>query len=408
MKGVRVSLLIVFLVSLSGGYFLSPEKKVDESLYLREVAPETEFSPKKGAYYPSVEGVIAFNTYDIAPEIKGYAGPIKLLIVLGPDGKIRGIRLLEHRETPNYVHRMETPGFLGQFLGKDINDPFLVDRDIDGITRATVSVEALAKTVRESSGAAGKEFMGLAVIGKDGGSAVGGGGTAAYKWIAYIGLFAFAFAGYFITRRNKRFLRLRDVSLLLSIVIMGLWLSAPFSILHVFNLVLGRSSADPLLYALIASTALSIIAAGRFYCGWLCPFGALSEVAGRLPIRKWQVAHAVDDKWRNLKYILLGTAVGAVFIFRKPEFGNYETYVTLFSFKGNALTWALVGASLVLSLRVERFWCRYLCPVGALTGALSRKAKGYPSRHDCPMVNKPDPLISECIRCNRCYLSRPE
>jgi len=402
MKGVRVSLLIVFLVSLSGGYLLSPEKKVDESLYLREVAPETEFLPKKGAYYPSEEGVIAFNTYDITPEIKGYAGPIKFLIALGPDGKIRGIRLLEHKETPNYVHRMETPGFLSQFLGKGVNDPFLVDRDIDGISRATVSVEALAKTVRESSKKAGRD-MGLAVIGKDGGSAAPHIGGAA----AYLGLFAFALTGYFITRKSKRQLRLRDISLLLSIAVLGLWLSAPFSILHVFNLLLGRSSADPLLYALIASTALSIIAAGRFYCGWLCPFGAISEVAGRLPIRKWQVAYETDDRWRNAKYLLFGAAVAVVFLTRKTGFGNFETYVTLFSRSGNALTWSLVGVSLILSLRVERFWCRYLCPVAALTGALSRKTKGYPSRHDCPMANKPDPSISECIRCNRCYLSPP-
>ena len=65
--------------------------------------------------------------------------------------------------------------------------------------------------------------------------------------------------------------------------------------------------------------------------------------------------------------------------------------------------WLLVAVSLVANLRVKRFWCRFLCPVAALTGAASRSDKGYVSAPDCPMGNKPGPLISECIRCNRCY-----
>jgi len=65
--------------------------------------------------------------------------------------------------------------------------------------------------------------------------------------------------------------------------------------------------------------------------------------------------------------------------------------------------WVLVILSLAANLRIERFWCRYLCPVAALTGLFCRKAPGYVSRYDCPMGNKPDPEIAECIRCNRCY-----
>jgi polyferredoxin len=57
---------------------------------------------------------------------------------------------------------------------------------------------------------------------------------------------------------------------------------------------------------------------------------------------------------------------------------------------------------LLANVRVPRFWCRYLCPVGAATGALCRQDAAYTSRHDCPMGNRKDPLTAECIRCNRC------
>ncbi len=293
---------------------------------------------------------------------------------------------------------METPQYLRQFLGKSINDQFEIDSDIDAISRATVSVEALANTIRESSRIVASNVYGLDVITEGKRSAIGIG------WILYLLLFSFSLTFYFITRKSKKFLRIRDIILVVSILVTGLYLSSPFSILHAFNLLLLRLSSDILLYVIVASTIISIIIAGRFYCGWLCPFGALSEFIGRLPFRKWDISTVTDDRWRELKYILLGIAAIAVFISRRAEFGNYETYVTLFAFHGNLLTWTLVVIALLANLRIERFWCRYLCPVAVLTGLLTRKDSGYISREDCPMSNKQKPLISECIRCNRCYI----
>jgi Na+-translocating ferredoxin:NAD+ oxidoreductase RnfG subunit len=404
MRRIRIFLFLALVFSALAGMGLRavlPEKKMDESVFLKEVAPDSVFGNKGGSppHYSSGDGTVAFNTYDITPGIRGYAGPIKLLLALDNKGTITGIRILGHKETPNYVAGMERPEFLGQFLGKGVNDPIRVDEDIDGVSRATVSVRALADTVRESERAVARNVLRIEVKG----DAREGGMRFDTKLLAYILLFAFALSAYFITRRHKRLLRLRDLSLLLSILIIGFRLSAPFSILHVFNILLLRPSLDILWISIVITVFLSIAVAGRFYCGWLCPFGALSEFMGRLPLRKWRIPPDTDDRWRNPKYLLLGAAMLIVILSGRPEFGSYETYVTLFSFHGNSLTWALVSVSLIASLRVERFWCRYLCPAAAFTGVLSKKAEGYVSRHDCPMANKPMPLISECIRCNRCY-----
>ncbi|KAF0144817.1 MAG: pceC [Nitrospirae bacterium] len=405
MKNLKIILLITVIASAIAGYSMQvflPEKKADERIYLKEVAPGIGFPEKKTnpPHYQSGEGIAAFNTYDIVPSVRGYAGPIKILLALSPDGKITGIKILEHKETKNYVHYMESAGYLQKFLGKSVNDPFEADKDVDAISRATVSVEAMAKTIKESSRIVAADVLKIPVKSEEAKKAHGTG------WITYLLLFSLVIVFYFVTRKSKKFLRARDISLILSIPVIGLYLSSPFSILHVFNLVLLRPSSSRLWLSILASTIISIIIAGRLYCGWLCPFGALSELIGRLPFKKWLIPVETDDRWRDLKYILLGAAAFVVFISKRVEFGNYEAYVTLFSFHGNYLAWSLVVITLLANLKVERFWCRYLCPVAALTGMLSRKDTAYPSRNDCPMGNKPMPLISECIRCNRCYKGR--
>ncbi|MBI5639834.1 MAG: 4Fe-4S binding protein [Nitrospirae bacterium] len=404
MRKIRIVLFITALAAILAGYALRtvfPERKIDEKAYLKEMLPELKFSEKKQnpPHYRADNGIIAFSTYDIAPSVRGYAGPIKLLLALSPDGRIAGIRILEHQETKNYVHYMETPEYLSRFIGKDVRDQFRIDRDIDGISRATVSVEAMAKTMRDSSRSIASGVLGIETV--TNGKRI----SQSPGWISYLLLFSSAFSFYLLTRRSKRFIRVRDIFLVTGILIIGLYLSSPFSILHVFNLLLLRSSSSLLWLTIILTTFISLVLAGRFYCGWLCPFGALSEFIGRIPLKKWDIRPETDDQWRSLKYLFLGLIAAVVLISRKVEFGNYETYVTLFSFNGTYLAWSLVVISTLANLRIERFWCRYLCPVAAFTGLLSRKAGGYPSRKDCPIGNRPDPLISECIRCNRCYRS---
>lgn len=390
------------ILSLIAGSLLRREGIVDERAFLRELAPDAVFSEKAGTppHYKSGKDLVAFNSHDVAPSIRGYAGPIKLMLLLGSDGRIKGIKIIEHRETKNYVHYMETPQYLSQYIGKSILDGFEIDKDIDGISRATVSVEAMAKTARKSSRSVALNVFGMNV------NAEGDGVMSSLNWTWYLALFSLSFGAYFITRRTKRFLRLRDASMILGIVIIGMYLSAPFSILHVFNLILSGLSSSILWHVIILSTLASVLVAGRFYCGWLCPFGALSEFIGRIPMKKWIVPVDEDDGSRLLKYILLGAVIIIVFLSGRSDYGNYETYVTLFSYHGSVFTWALVIISLVANLRIGRFWCRCLCPVAALTGILSRRDNGYVSGRDCPMANKPNPLISECIRCNRCYLGR--
>lgn len=399
MKRFRLVFIGILIVCLSAGYiFRDVRKGIDESPYLKEVAPGVVFGEKKGEppYYPSDKEFIAFNSYDVRPDIKGYAGPIKVLIVLDKRGTITGLKLLEHRETRSYVYYMETPEYLSQFIGKSVKDPFELDRDIDGISRATVSVEALARTIRETSRLMAAKVFNIEI--SDGERRRAG----FDKSIIYMTFFLAGSVFFYLSRKKRSFLKTRDLILPFAIFITGLYLASPFSVLHIYNLLLLRFSSSALFYALIFSLLSSILLMGRFYCGWLCPFGAIAEFIGKIPVRKWHIPEEIDLRARKLKYYILLIISPLVLLSGVPEYALFEPYITLFSFHGNLFQWSLLGMMILINLRIKRAWCRYFCPAGAFTGLFSKRLEGYKSSVDCPVENPQEPPDSECIRCNRC------
>ena len=94
----------------------------------------------------------------------GYGGPIKLLVGVGADGKIKGVKILEHTETPGlganagsstyYVDRAKGIHFYDQFSGKAVSDAFAPKQDIIPITAATVTSSAISASVKAAGEAA--------------------------------------------------------------------------------------------------------------------------------------------------------------------------------------------------------------------------------------------------------------
>lgn len=89
----------------------------------------------------------------------GYAGPIKLLVGVGVDGRMTGVHVLQHRETPGLGDLVESSksDWAQQFTGRAIGDPvtsgWAIRRDggaFDQLTGATVTPRAIVKAVRET------------------------------------------------------------------------------------------------------------------------------------------------------------------------------------------------------------------------------------------------------------------
>jgi transcriptional regulator of nitric oxide reductase len=135
----------------------------EEQRIMRRILPGAETFSRKGGtplHYKAfaldpktkkqVQVGFVFLTTDVEPDEIAYAGPVRVLVGMTLGGMIRGIRVREHRE-PFGSFSIDTNEFAEQFEDKKITDPFELGTDIDGVTRATISIEGATRVIRKSA-----------------------------------------------------------------------------------------------------------------------------------------------------------------------------------------------------------------------------------------------------------------
>lgn len=178
---------------------------------------------------------------------------------------------------------------------------------------------------------------------------------------------------------------LRKVILFLSVVILGFYLGGcpcpSGSVFHVFT---GVGS-----FLFIISTVTTLLF-GRVYCGWVCPLGAVQELVfiGKYRIR---IPKKVDKYLKYVKFVILAVFLYLTISTSMYLWGRYEPFKVLFNFGGNRIAFILLLITLGLSMFIERGFCRYICPMGAIFSIISRFSI-FGMR-----INK-----GKCVNCLRC------
>ena len=135
-----------------------------EPEWLRQVMPSGEtFSDKQGSppvirAWQTEDGEqklvgYIFTTPDLPPEEIGYSGPVDLLLGINLQGQVTGVKALHYEESHRLVRGdfINESGFLNQFTDKSLADDFRPGEDIDGMSRATISSWAVARSVRNTA-----------------------------------------------------------------------------------------------------------------------------------------------------------------------------------------------------------------------------------------------------------------
>ena len=191
-------------------------------------------------------------------------------------------------------------------------------------------------------------------------------------------------------------------------------------------------AAHPAGFFIFFAIILMSLVFGKAFCSWLCPVGFLSELIGdfgkKIFKKDLKLPKFLDYPLRIIKYLLLGflffsvfflMSVTAVQAFLDSPY-NLVTDIKMYYFFADISRFSLIviGILFLLSIVIRGFWCRYLCPYGALLGIASilspNKIKRNPeSCIDCGLCNKACPsfikvdkvktvVSDECTTCLNC------
>lgn len=236
---------------------------------------------------------------------------------------------------------------------------------------------------------------------------------------------------------EQLFDRIRLLYLALTLIWLGWVAQAQLSVVNVLTFTTSLREGfrweafliDPLVFILWCSVAAALLFWGRGpFCGWLCPFGALQELSNRLAkalkVPQIKVPWAIHERAITLKYIiflgLFGVSLGSLAMAEMlSEVEPFKTAIILRFVR----EWWFVAFALLLvgaGLFIERFFCRYMCPLGAALAIPGRlrifewlkryRECGNPCMrcfNECPVeAIHPEGHINpnECIGCLHCQM----
>ncbi|MEL0168097.1 MAG: 4Fe-4S binding protein [Pseudomonadaceae bacterium] len=240
-----------------------------------------------------------------------------------------------------------------------------------------------------------------------------------------------------VSQHARGFHLLRAGFLLFTLLFIGFYAQGQLSVVNIFTLLLALWHGfditvflmDPVIFILWTFTFISLFLWGRgLFCGWLCPFGALQEMvswlAKKLHIRQWKISERWHLRLQWLKYLILIGLIPTAFYSltlaeRLAEVEPFKTSITLVFVR----SWPFVLYAVLLlglGLFVHKFYCRYICPLGAGLAILGRlrlfswltriDACGKPCQHchnkcEIGAIKRSGAIdYDECIQCLECIV----
>jgi spermidine synthase len=370
----------------------------------------------------SLTGYI-FSSQDLAPEVRGFGGRINLAVhVDSRAGKLIGFHITRSNETPAYLELLES--WRRSLIGRDLFASGLAD--MDAVSGATVSSEAILSALQTSGRRFATEILGRALEQVDERKRSRARYLPDFHGTYLIAAFLLALIVTF-----KGGFRTRLLVLGLNLVVGGIWLNAQYSGEQIVTALSWHAPSAALTgaFLFVVAIPLLVVIFGNVYCGYICPFGAAQELVGYVVPRRFKPKISPDTmrQARFVKYVILTALIAVFFTTRDRTTLAADPLISIFS--SRSLGWAqerfsigdlsemvtlIAAGALVGSVFCTRFWCRYLCPAGAflsLLGGVSILRRYMPTKKfgKCEFGLSPTDRM-DCICCDKCryeQFSRP-
>ncbi|MGB9023881.1 MAG: 4Fe-4S binding protein [Candidatus Bathyarchaeia archaeon] len=359
---------------------------------------------------------LVFLTSDVVPELTyGYNSQVKVLTFVNQTGTIRSLKLWNMQEAFGY---MISDKWINKFVNRTVWDPLMVGRDIEAISSATVTCKSMASGVRDGGRRVIDDYMtnerrrmdplgfflssAIAMVQED----------DVILALVMAGLVTASATAY--VRKDERF---RYVVLGGALLFVGVYTGRMISIVDLTYLM--RGAIPPLFsnlywYVLYGGMLVTSVLWGRLYCGYLCPFGAFTQIINKISPLKRKIPIRIHWRLVYLKYAILVGVVLAVFTGNSWVTG-IEPFQTFFLLKGDWWMWTILIGVLILSVPFNRFYCSYVCPAGAVLSLVGRlrvkEIRRWPECGSCKVCEKTCPQgairgskisILECMDCRDC------
>ena len=311
-------------------------------------------------YITNNDDLIILNSSNIVKGIKGYAGATPLEIYINADGCIEEVKPLKNSESPRFFKSLEKKGLYSKWIG--LTPQEAMDKDIDAISGATMSSNAVIKTFKATMQfvidndivpqSNFKEYFSIKNI------------------IAIIIILIAAIVPIYAKNRIYRY-----IQLVTNIIVLGFWCSTFLSLSMVVNFVSnGFNGIEILIPLLFISIAFIYPLFGRkqHYCTWVCPFGASQEIIHTISPFKVNISQKTNAILKKVQKLLWAIIMIILCFGIYFELMDYEA-ISIFLFNQADIVVIIIGfLFLFLSLFVKRPYCKYVCPTGYLVKLAER------------------------------------
>ena len=342
----------------------------DEQVLIKNKFPEYELS-KTGLNNNLYTLVGSKDTlYLKTAESIGYGGKMLVGTVSDSEGTIHSVELLYDIETVAYIRKMVKHSFFSQFNGKTVDEGLTIGHDIAAVSGATISSIAIANATKSNS-----HFMAKNLFGKKPAEIDTTFSIATYEF----GVFAFFLLSMALTFWLKKRIY-KTITYLLSIVFLGFLWNMSFSVSFFSRLLLGEipSLTEGLLFWLFMLFFIGgiIVYKKNLYCSSICPFFGVQYFFSKLSGTKWSLHPRFKKHSMQVNGFLLWLVLIIALLKSNTTMSSYEPFSMMFSLQGNGVQWFIFPVMIIGSMFVSQFFCKYFCPIGALSFYSLKARKG--------------------------------
>ena len=298
----------------------------------------------------------------------GYGGNLEVASVSDSIGDVYEVLLLTNSETFSYVKKLKDKKYFNQFKGKQIEEAFVINHDLDAVSGATITSEAISRAVQEGGHTLAENYFNRQpeIINKK------------FELSPpVIGLTVFFIFAIFLFGRSKK---LNLLLLAASIASIGIVWNNSFSVSTLSKLLIGGFPSpmeDLTIYIfLVFLTGGIIILKKNLYCHRICPFFGVQVFLKKLSGLNLKMHPVIMQYEGYIRRFLLWFALMIMFLKSNPTVSNFEPFGMMFSLEGHGIQWYILPAVIVGSLFSPLFFCKHFCPAGESLTILTNLRKG--------------------------------